>query len=298
MTRPDQKRFERETLHAVLAALGLRPDEEPEEGEAPDFTMPIAGRRIGVEMTMYQSGATVEDGRGRRQVESEWDRLKAAGEAFRRDRPDLADVKVGLMFRASVPPPRQHAAFLEEIAAFVRGHASKLNDKDLECWPLSFSTPLMQTYLRTLYLRKDRFAEWYTNLTGGFVARPDQTIAQIVAEKSAKQFRPVDELWLAIQCSTRISEMMLELTGVEDFDSVPSLEYYAFSRVFVFTFTGAYEWRKGGSWRKLTGDSPAAQGPSFDDLKNVLSDPEWLDDPDGKAMRVATECLREKNETD
>ena len=119
-----------------------------------------------------------------------------------------------------------------------------------------------------------------------------------MAEKSAKQFRPVDELWLAIQCSPRISEIMLELTGVENFDSVPSLESYAFLRVFVLTFTGAYEWRKGEGWRKLTGDSPAAQGPSFDDLKNVLSGSEWLDDPDGKAMRVATECLRQKNETD
>jgi hypothetical protein len=298
MTRPDQKQSERETLHAVLAALGLHPDEEPEEGEAPDFTMPIAGRRIGVEMTMYQSGATVEDGRGRRQVESEWDQLKAAGDAFRRNRPELADVNVGLTFRASVPPRRQHAAFLEEIAAFVRGHASKLNDQDLECWPPSFSTPLMQTYLRTLYLRKDRFAEWYTNLTGGYVAQPDQTIAQIVAKKSAKQFRPVDELWLAIQCSTRISETMLELMGLESFASVPSLESYAFLRVFVLTFTGAYEWKKGEGWRKLTGDSSAAQGPSFDDLKNVLSGSEWLEDPDGKAMRIATECLREKSETD
>jgi hypothetical protein len=202
------------------------------------------------------------------------------------------------MFRASVPPRRLHAAFLEEIATFVRSYAAKLQDQDLECWPPSFSTPLMQTYLRTLFLRKDRFAEWYTNLTGGFIARPDHTIAQIVADKSAKQFRPVDELWLAIQCSTRISEMTLELTGVEDFDSVPSLESYAFSRVFVLTFTGAYEWCKGEGWRKLTGDSPAAQGPSFDDLKNVLSDAEWLADPDGKAIRVATECLREKNETD
>ena len=197
-----------------------------------------------------------------------------------------------------MPPKRQHTAFLEEIAVFVRGYAGKLNEHDLECWSPSFSSPLMRTYLRTLYLRKDRFAEWYTNLTGGYVARPDQTIAEIVAEKSAKQFRPVDELWLAIQCSTRISEMMLALTGVEDFDSVPSLEPYAFSRVFVFTFTGAYEWRKGEGWRKMTGDSPAAQLPSFDDLNNVLSDPEWLNDPDGKAMRVATECLREKNKTD
>jgi hypothetical protein len=260
MTRPDQKQSERETLHAVLSALGLRPDEEPEDGEAPDFTMPIAGRRIGVEITRYQSGATVEDGRGRRQVESEWDRLKAAAAAFRRDRPELADVNVGLMFHASVPPRRQHTALLEEIAVFVRGYAGKLNEHDLECWSPSFSTPLMQTYLRTLYLRKDRFAEWYTNLTGGYVARPDQTIADIVAEKSAKQFRPVDELWLAIQCSTRISEMMLELTGVEDFDFVPSLEPYVFLRVFVFTFSGAYEWRKGKGWRKLTGDGPPRAG--------------------------------------
>ena len=149
-----------------------------------------------------------------------------------------------------------------------------------------------------MYLRKGRFAEWYANLTGGWVARPDQTLAQIVAEKSAKQFRPVDELWLAIQCSTRISEMVLELPGVEDFASFPSLESYAFSRVFVLTFTGAYAWRRGEGWSRLTGESPTAQVPSFADLKNVLTDPEWLDDPDGKAMRVAAECLREKNETD
>jgi hypothetical protein len=106
MTRPNQKRSERETLHALLAALDLRPDQEPEEGEAPDFTMAVAGRRIGIEITMYQSGDTVEDGRGRRQVESEWDRLKAAADAFRRDRPELVDVNVGLMFHGSVPPRR------------------------------------------------------------------------------------------------------------------------------------------------------------------------------------------------
>jgi hypothetical protein len=28
-------------------------------------------------------------------------------------------------------------------------------------------------------------------------------------------------------------------------------------------------------------------------LKVVLSDPEWLDDPDSKATQVAMECLRE-----
>jgi hypothetical protein len=62
MRRPAQKISERWTLDAVLAALDLRPDQEPEEGEAPDFNACISGKMIGLEITMYRSGATVEDG--------------------------------------------------------------------------------------------------------------------------------------------------------------------------------------------------------------------------------------------
>jgi hypothetical protein len=65
---------------------------------------------------------------------------------------------------------------------------------DLTFGPPSFTTPLMRTFLRTLYLRADQFAEWYSNLAGGYVARPDYTIAAIVADKSGKRFRPTDEL--------------------------------------------------------------------------------------------------------
>lgn len=66
MTRAVQKTSERATLDAVLAAVGLRPDQEPVPREAPDFTLSVSGRKIGVEITMYRSG----DGSGRRQVES------------------------------------------------------------------------------------------------------------------------------------------------------------------------------------------------------------------------------------
>jgi hypothetical protein len=59
MTRPAQKESERRTLDGVIAALGLRPDQEPEDGEAPDFTMRFAGRLIGIEITAYRSGDTV-----------------------------------------------------------------------------------------------------------------------------------------------------------------------------------------------------------------------------------------------
>ena len=293
MTRPNQKESERRTLDAVLAALGLRPDQEPDAGEAPDYMLLLSGRTIGVEITMYRSHDTVEDGTGRRQVENEWELLKVAADRFRNENPEFRDINVGLMFTASVPPRRQHAEFIAEIATFMRDHASELSSRELTFWAASFTAPLMRRFLRTLYLRRDQFAEWHSNLVAGYVARPDQTIAAIVAEKSGKRFRPADELWLAIQCGTRISEMMLDIMGVEDFGSVPSLEPYVFSRVFVLAFTGAYEWQRGVGWRKLTGENAEGRGSSFDEFKAVLGDREWLDNPDAKAMKVAAETLRE-----
>jgi hypothetical protein len=287
MTRPAQKQAERRTLDSVIASLGLRLDQEPQQGETPDFMLGVDGRLIGLEVTVYNSGAMVEDGTERRPVESEWERLKTAADTFRAQNPDLRDISIGLMFKGMVPPRREHAAFIDEIASFARGVA-ELSPQDRTYWPPSFPSPLMQSYLRTLYLRKDPYADWYSDLAGGYVARPGPAIAAIVAQKSTAQFRPADELWLAIQCGTRISEMILDITGVEDFEAVPSLNPYAFDRVFVFAYTGAYEWRRNAGWRRLDGEPVVRNGPSFDELKAVLTDPEWLADPDGKAMRVAT----------
>src|ERR1700730_10103103 len=229
MTRPSQKHAERRTLDAVLAALGLHPDQEPKAGEAPDFTVLLSGRVIGLEITLYRSGEAMADGSKRRAVEGEWELLKAASDAVRTQNPDLRNINVGLMFKDTVPPRRHHAAFLEEIASFVRSRVAELTSRDLECWPPSFLTPLMQAYLCTLFIRQDQFAEWHSNLAAGYVGLPGHTIAEIVAEKSAKRFRPTDDLWLAIQCGTRISEMMLDIMGVGDFEAVPSLHSCAFS---------------------------------------------------------------------
>jgi hypothetical protein len=60
MTRPNQKASERQTLDVLLSALGLRPEADPVQGETPDFMLTLADRKIGVEVTMYRSGGTVE----------------------------------------------------------------------------------------------------------------------------------------------------------------------------------------------------------------------------------------------
>jgi hypothetical protein len=298
MTRPSQKESERRTLDRLLEGLGVRPDQEPIDGETPDFRLLLGGRTIGVEITMYRSGDTVEDGMGRRQVENEWELLKVAADRFRDQNPEFRDINVGLMFTASVPPRRQYAEFIAEVASFIRDHAGALSPQDQTFWPQQFTSPLMSKFLQSLHLRKGQRAEWDSNLVAGYVARPNRTISGIVAEKSGKDFRPAQELWLVIQCGTRISEMILDLTGVNDFASVPSLEPYVFERVFVLAWTGAYEWRRGAGWRQLTGESVKRPRSSFDELKDVLSDREWLNDPDAKAAQVAADTLSELRSRD
>jgi hypothetical protein len=47
----------------------------------------------------------------------------------------------------------------------------------------------------------------------------------------------------------------------------------------------------------LTGENPLDPGgPTFDELKTIVADPERRDDPDGKATTVARECARKLQE--
>jgi hypothetical protein len=198
-------------------------------------------------------------GSERRQPEAEWARFLSASDAFRSERPELRDVNVGLMLKGPVPPRRLQAQFMEEIAAFIQANRNDLKTSDVDYWHWNFSTLLIQDYLQTLYLRIDRNAVWHSSLAAGFVATPaTSTVADIAAAKSGKHFRPAGELWLAIQCSPLISETLLPIFGIEDFDNVPRLDGFLFSRVFVMTYLGVYSWKRGDRWRKLTGHTDAA----------------------------------------
>ncbi len=264
MTRETQKVSEAKSLEVVLAALGLRPDRPPESGEKPDFIVPLSGRRIGVEITMYSSGDVIDGRYPLRAVESEWDKLKRASDDFRAGRRELRDINVGLMFQGAVPPQRLHAQFMQEIADFVGAHRHELQSHDIDYWPESFSsTPLMREYLHKLDLRECEFATWHSNTSAGFVATAaTSTIADTVSAKSGLEFRSVDELWLAIQCSPRISETLLPLPGADaaaDFENV-TLDDFRFSRVFVLTWLGVFQWARKERWRKLDG-APDRQFP-------------------------------------
>lgn len=296
MTRQDKKAAERATLDMLLSTLTITPDSIV-PGETPDFALAIGARSIGVEVTMFQSGTIANAGLGRRQVESEWEALEKAAKGFQAAQPDLGRVNVGLMFKSIAPARKGHPAFMTEIADFVRAHAQGLGPTDVEFWLPQFTSPLMKKYLRTLIVRTDEYATWYSNISAGWVARPDATLAQIVAEKAAKTYRGMDELWLAIQCSHRISETVLPIEGAADFDAVPELAAALttgpFAKAYVLAIGGLYQWDRPGRWTNLAPSHTGARGPSLDELKAALSDPEWLADPVGKADKVAKEVLDE-----
>ena len=78
--------------------------------ETPDFFVMIGKRLIGIEITSYKQGEMIGS-HGRRQVESEWDKFELASDAFRANRPDLADINAILYFGGSVPPKGQYGDF-------------------------------------------------------------------------------------------------------------------------------------------------------------------------------------------
>ena len=131
-----------------------------------------------------------------------------------------------------------------------------LSQRDAPFWPPQFTAPLMSKYLQVLYVRLTEFAEWYSNIRAGWVGRPDATLAEIVLGKSAKTFRPTNELWLVIQCSYRISETLLAINGVDDFNAVPdllpALQASPFVKVYVLTATGLFQWSTATGWDEIT----------------------------------------------
>jgi hypothetical protein len=153
---------------------------------------------------------------------------------------------------------------MEEIAKFVLDHSADLGGKGRAFWSrdFAFASALMARYLRTLHLRCGKYPEWFSNVSGGgWIGAPDGALTDIVAKKAGKQYRTTDELWLAIQCNPRTSEMMMPLEGAADFDCVAGLEDALrasnFSKVFVLTCGGGtFAWSQLLGWRKLEPTSP------------------------------------------
>jgi hypothetical protein len=252
MTRPIQKQYERETLIKLLSTIQVQLDSQPLEGETPDFMIPMSGRTIGVEVTMYQSGRTVA-GLPKRAIEAEWEEFETSSQIFQRENTELTNVYILFRFKDAIPPRRERDVFFREVLEFVRGTGCRIGNEYVDFWRGEITSSLMSKYLKDIVLRRCERGQWDSNMTAGFIAVPAETISRIVTEKSAKQYRPADELWLVIEGSHRPSEMILAIRGVSELNASPdlleNLTASPFSRVYAFTAMGLFRWdRNGAKW--------------------------------------------------
>jgi hypothetical protein len=294
MTRQSQKDSERRTLDVLLSTLSMSPD-KIEPGELPDFMLAVLSRSIGVEVTMCQSGTMVGAGFRRRQAESASEGLLLASREFRAAQADIRNVNAGLMFNDVVPARKEQQEFIEELAAFIRSRINEIRSDTTAFWSRQFTSPLMKKYLRTLNLRTCEFAEWYSSIDSGWVARPDSTLADIVAKKGAKTYRASDDLWLIIQCSHRISETVLPL-GIDTLNAI-SMQSGPFSKIYLLAMAGVFQWDQLTGWTAIRLDKRAeATFSTFDQMKDYFINPELLADPHGWCEREVKKVLQEIRE--
>jgi len=119
-----KKEIERFYLDKFLALLGIVPDDIC-EGEAPDFIISLQGKKTGIEITEYHSGAKDEDGRPRRAIENNWGQLQKVimGEVERYE--ELSGTN-GLLFfkKLELPSKSQYRKFTDELIQFsiIKSH--------------------------------------------------------------------------------------------------------------------------------------------------------------------------------
>lgn len=252
MTRPKQKQEERDTLLKLICAIGIRLESWPVDGEAPDAIFRMSGRTIGVEVTMYQSGATVA-GLPKRAIEAEWEEFEKSCQLFQREHSELTCVYILFRFKEEIPHRPERDTFFREVLEFVRSVGHRIGNEYVDFWRDEITSPLMKKHLKDIVLRRCERGEWDSNTTVGFIGGAAETISRIVAKKSSKRYRPADDLWLVIQCSHRPSEMILATGGVTELnassDLHESLAASPFSRVYAFTAMGLLQWdRIGDEW--------------------------------------------------
>jgi hypothetical protein len=268
MTRSTQKQKESEVLRQLLSATGIQPECEPDvTGDKPDVMMQMFGRTVGIEVVMYQSSKRVAGGE-RRAVEAEWERLEGYSKAIRKEHAVFEHMYVLFRFRNIVPPRNRYEEFCQEILQFIRSRQDSVSAEPEVFGISDFTSPLMRKHLKAiegLVLKRCERDEWDSNITAGFVdSYPACTISKIVSKKTelAKAYRKADELWLAIGQSGQLSETVLPINGACDFDASPDLQdsllSSPFSRVYVFTAVGLFQWdKREGNWQRIAGNKPS-----------------------------------------
>ena len=254
-----KKDTERFLLEEFLNIQGYEPD-WIRPGEAPDFTVRLGGQTVGVEITEFHAPRTGADGRPRRAIEGDWQRIQQVLRHRRERHPQLKQIDAFLHFkRLEVPRWRDHTRFVQELLSFADAHASEVSGErrafsefPKSCFPLS------SHYLLGIDLWQPSYIvfNWSWNQSVSFVGVSEaELLGALRGKLLAGRPSGVQEYWVLVVAGTGIQQAMgpVAVSQLHDYvelhralangpaDKVYLYQYYR-GEVFVWdTQTG---WRK------------------------------------------------------
>ena len=265
-----KKNTECSYVHRAFALLSLQPTLFV-CGESPDFVIGFDGKKIGVEVTYFHSSAKGADGRPRRAVEEEWNRLQSQIMSEIDKLPEMNDIFGSLQFHAlDVPTRRQHEQFVQELLSLSQ---CMIANGSLEKAPDENNYPLLSRYIKKLTLeRVGCYITWEWNHNAAFVGLDEEELIETITPKIVRTGNYLkkdkfDELWLLIVSEHRLSQTipLRLLDKLNSFGTLNNeLQESNFAKVFLYQyqFDIVYEWP---GWKKIGKEKLI---PTIEEFKN------------------------------
>jgi hypothetical protein len=258
MTRAEQKKTERliiQTYFGGRSITGLVEDGP----EPPDFLATIDGTTIGIEVVEYHRPSRTTKGHTLRKVEAAWDALHEFTLEFCQGRADLAHLRVRLEFTTPplIPPPREFRNFVTAVADEVLAVLPTIGVVFRSIKVGTSSAPILQSYLRTIHVRRGNRSGWSWNHSFGGVGTSDAEMVDAIGHKlSSYQPRvPVASSWLIVAgAGVRVSERIgarsiKQLNGFARL--MAALRSGPFDEVVLFDYNRSFVWSRSAGWKPL-----------------------------------------------
>ena len=208
--------------------------------ESPDFIIDCLNKKMGIELTTYNSLANLEK-YSKREVKSNWEKLQS--NIFKRVqiKNGLAGVFAYISFRKKlIPSSREKEYFIDELIDFVKTNLRK----ETESFSILANDKPLNKYVCKIIIKKidgTQHLKWNSNINVGSIGLHKESLLSIIRSKIRKEntnlSKNLDELWLLVVFGHRISQsafpkLKYELEAFTDLNLI--LKKSKFKHIFLY----------------------------------------------------------------
>jgi hypothetical protein len=248
--------MERSILDFYLHIAGL--DGEVVAQESPDFVVSNRSRRIGVEITEYHQPTYSGHKFSRTQVETEWDRIRAAVVEYRESHTGLEDLSVRLSFTdLRVPNANQHHHFIRAVHNEIERLKPDLSDRFTTIRINDGHSAVLRRYLDSIDVRIAKsYLEWEWNHSFAPVGSSDDELVNLLSAKlSLVPAEDIDEFHLVMAADGPTGGTYIGYLSPELLDSWAglnaALDCSCYEVVAILNYEDTCIWRRSEGWSRI-----------------------------------------------